>query len=168
MYVRLSAALLDDVPIIAQHTIFTIGTHVLEQVDDYKYLGLLFSKTGTFYKTKSQIAEQGNKTMFALLRKIKHLSLPLDLQVDLFEKMIKPILLYGSEVWGFGNFDTLERVQLKFYKYILNLKKATPSYLIYGEIGITPLSVNIKNRVISYWSRIIENISNDLSFETVL
>ena len=72
--------------------------------------------------------------------------------------MIKPILLYGSEIWGFGKFDVLERVQLKFYKYILNFKESTPSYMIYGETGTTPIAVNIKKRVVAYWSRIIENI----------
>ena len=29
----------------------------------------------------------------------------------------------------------IERVQLKFYKHILNLKKSTPSFMIYGELG---------------------------------
>jgi len=33
--------------------------------------------------------------------------------------------------------------------------------MIYGETGTTPIAVNIKNRVVAYWSRIIENISND-------
>ena len=74
---------------------------------------------------------------------------------------MKPVLLYGSEVWGFGNVTMLERIQLKFYKYIFSLKKSTPSYMIYGETGATPLILNIKNRVIAYWARLIENTEND-------
>lgn len=69
--------------------------------------------------------------------------------------MIKPILLYGSEIWGFGNFDILERVQLKFYKYIFGLKKSIPSYMIYGESGVMPLSINIKHKVINFWIKLI-------------
>lgn len=118
---------------------FKIGDVELDIVTEYKYLGLYFAKSGSFYKTKQKLAEQGNKAMYALLRKIKALSLPYDIQIDLFEKTVKPVLLYGSEIWGFGNLDILERVQLKFYKYIFNLKKSTPSYMIYGELGITPL-----------------------------
>lgn len=140
---------------------FTIGEHSLEIVNEYKYLGLFFTKSGSFFKTKQYIAEQANKAMFALLRKIKSLSLPYDLQIELFDKTIKPILLYGSEIWGFGNVDILERVQLKFYKYIFNMKKSTPSYMIYGELGVVPLSINMKNRVIAYWTRIIDNIESD-------
>ena len=48
-------------------------------------------------------------------------------QLDLFDKVVKPILLYGCEVWGFGNSEILERVQLKFCKLLLHLKTTTPN-----------------------------------------
>ena len=82
--------------------------------------------------------------MVSLLRKIKCLQLPFDMQIDLFNKIVnKPVLLYGSEIWGFGNLDILERVQLKFYNYIFNLKSSTQSAMIYGELGILPLRIDI-------------------------
>ena len=71
--------------------------------------------------------------------------------------MVKPILLYGCEIWGMGNFDVLERIQLKFYKYIFNLKRSTPSYMIYGELGATPLYIDIQTRIISFWCNLIQN-----------
>ena len=94
--------------------------------------------------------------MFSLLRKIRNLNLPISLQIDLFDKTIKPILLYGSEIHGFGNIDILERVQLKFLKYILNLKASTPSFMVYGETGVTPLAIDIKTRIISFWTKITD------------
>ena len=36
--------------------------------------------------------------------------LSVKIQLDLFDKMIKPILLYGCEVWGFGKNEVLEQV----------------------------------------------------------
>ena len=72
------------------------------------------------------------------------------MQIDLFNKLIKPILLYGCEIWGIGNIDIIERVQLKFLKMILNLKKSTPSYMVYGETGSFPLKIDIEARMISY------------------
>ena len=60
--------------------------------------------------------------MFPLLRKIRVLHVPIVMQIELFNKLIKPILLYGCEIWAFGNLDIIERVQLKFLKLILNLK----------------------------------------------
>jgi hypothetical protein len=39
----------------------------------------------------------------------KH-GLSVKIQLDLFDKMVKPILLYGCEVWGFSNNDIIEKV----------------------------------------------------------
>ena len=45
--------------------------------------------------------------MYSLIKKSRSLLLPIDLQIELFDKLVKPILLYGSEVWGFGTLDVL-------------------------------------------------------------
>lgn len=81
-----------------------------------------------------------------------HLSI--DLHLELFNKLVKPILLYGCEIWGFGNIEIIERVQLKFLKHILKLKTSTPNYMVYGEVGIMPLKIDIYTRMISYWGKI--------------
>ena len=60
------------------------------------------------------IANQATRAMFSLLKKARDLLLPIDLQIELFQKTIKPILLYGCEVWGFGDLSVIERVQLNF------------------------------------------------------
>jgi hypothetical protein len=39
----------------------------------------------------------------------KH-GLSVKIQFDLFDKMVKPILLYGCEVWGFSNNDIIKKV----------------------------------------------------------
>ena len=141
---------------------FTLQEEELEIVDEYKYIGIVLSKSGSNVAAKKYIVEQANKAIFSLLQKIRNLSLPLDIQIDLFNKTIKPILLYGCEVWGIGNLDIIERVQLKFYKNILNLKKSTPSFMIYGELGVTPLPIDIKTRILSYWAKLIEGKENDI------
>ena len=90
---------------------------------EYKYLGIFLSKSGSYLSCKKHIAEQANNAMFSLLTKIRVLNLSIEMQIDLYSKLIKPILLYGCEIWGIGNIDIIERVQLKFLKMILNLKK---------------------------------------------
>ena len=65
---------------------------------------------------------------------------------------IMPILLYGSEIWGFGKCDIIERVHLKFLKYVFNLKKSTTSHMIYGELGIFLITIDL---VISFWRKLI-------------
>lgn len=134
---------------------FYFNSTELEIVKEYKYLGIFLSRSGTFTTAKKYISEQANKALFSLIKKIPNSDLPFDIQIDLFNKTIKPILLYGCEIWGTGNCDIIERVQLKFYKYIFNLKKSTPSFMIYGELGITPIVLDIKSHIISFWAKLI-------------
>jgi hypothetical protein len=57
--------------------------------------------------------EQAHKALFAVYRKIRNISIPVDLQLKLFNSLVSPILLYASEVWGFENKESIEKVHLK-------------------------------------------------------
>jgi hypothetical protein len=144
-------------------TLYIFNNKQLEIVNEYKYLGIYLSKTGSYLKAKQHIAQQATKAMFMLMKKIRVLNLSYDIQIELFNKTIRPILLYGSELWGFTNSNILEKVQLKFMKQILYLKQSTPSYMIYGELGILPLREEAKIRMVSYWCRLTVNGINKLS-----
>ena len=102
--------------------------------------------------------------MYNVLRKGRKQNLSIECQLDLFNKLIKPILLYWCEVWGFENNDLLERVQLKLCKLLLDLKQTTPTSVIYGELGLYPLNIDIKVRMISYWAKILKGKQNKLCY----
>ena len=93
--------------------------------------------------------------MYSILKKSRINNLSIECQLDLFDKAVVPILLYGSEIWGFENFDLLERVHLKFCKLILHLKQSTPDCIVYAELGRFPLFLYAKVRMINFWGRII-------------
>ena len=59
----------------------------------------MFSYNGRFLKNNQRLVEQARKAMFSVLRKSRKLHL--DLQLQLFDNMVVPILLYGSEITGF-------------------------------------------------------------------
>ena len=71
--------------------------------------------------------------MFSLLKKKRQMSLPVDVAIKLFDNLVKPVVLYGAEVWGCESYDILERLQLRFCKYMLSVNKYTCSDMIYGE-----------------------------------
>jgi hypothetical protein len=78
-------------------------------------------------------------------------------------KAVKPILLYGCEVWGFSDDYVIEKNNLKFDKLILHLKQSTPNIMIYGELGRFPLYIDIKTGVISYWYKLLTGKVSKLS-----
>jgi hypothetical protein len=87
-----------------------------------------------------------------------------DCQFDLFDKVVLPILLYGSEVWGFENLDIVERIHLNFLKHVFNLKSSTPAYMVYGEAGRFPLYISIYCRMITYWAKLFSCQENKIVY----
>lgn len=150
----------------SQNISFVYNKEDVEIVNSFKYLGIIFSRGGSFAMSVKHNCEQASKAMFVLLRKTRSLNLSIDLQIELFDKMIKPILLYGCELWGFSNIKIIERVQLHFLKLLFNLKQSTPNVMVYGEFGVYPLDIDIKTRMISYWIKLIE--PNSLKFSSLL
>ena len=77
---------------------FLYKNEELELVEEFKYLGVVFSCNAAFKKHKMCLKDQAIKAMFALLSKGRKLKLPVDIMLDLFDKTVLPVLLYGCEV----------------------------------------------------------------------
>ena len=87
------------------------------------YFGVTLTHNGSFTKHKTHLLEQVRKAMFSFLRKTKNLNLPIDMQLQKFDCMAVPILLYGSEIYGYEKSDIIESIFLQFYKIIMSFKK---------------------------------------------
>ncbi len=74
---------------------------------------------------------------------MQKLGLPIDLQLDLFDRMIVPIMLYDCEVWGSENYIETEKLYLKFFKHILWVHGRTTNNMVYGELGRFSLEIQI-------------------------
>ena len=143
---------------------FYYNDELLEIVDSFKYLGVIFNYNGNFGASIKHMADQGTKAMFSLLSKSRRLNLPLDIHFELFDKLVTPVLTHGCETWGFGNINKIESVLLTFLKYSLCLKKCTTNSMLYGESGTFPLIIGVKTRIISYWGKMIAGRQDKLNY----
>ena len=117
----------------------------MEVVDNYVYLGTTISFNGRFKEARKKQITQAQRSLFSIKSKKEMYNLPVDILLELFDKMIKPILLYGCEIWGFENdIKGIEIFHRIFLKYVLKLNYQTTNCMIYGELGITPLIEKIK------------------------
>ena len=149
-----------------QHNyVFKYKNQVLDIDENFVYLGIMFSYDGRFLKNNQRLVEQAGKAIFSILKKSRKLHLPIALQLQLFDSMVAPILLYGSEITGFEKSDGLERLCTQFYKIILNLKKTTPNIILYGDLGRYPLDIFVKARMIGFWQRIINGKLDKIAFK---
>ena len=87
---------------------FHYGCDVVEVVSNYVYLGITMNYNNTYEKAIRKQLDQGRKAQFSLLVKANKLEMPIDIQCNLFEKLVFPIMLYGSEIWGSQPQDILE------------------------------------------------------------
>lgn len=141
----------------------------VEHVKNFKYLGFSISaKNCSFSPSIEDLSIRANRAIYALNNKVKLSKLPTKLALKLFSAQIKPILLYGSEVWcpymdyDYGDWDKckIEQVHTQYLKRILGCSVQTSNNMTRGEVGNRPLLLDIIRRVISYKININERKSS--------
>jgi len=133
----------------------------IEVVSTYKYLGLELSPGNTWGKATRTLSDQANKAMAQLRlisRKVGGLQFHSFFKV--FDASVASILLYGSEIWGFGQYDLIERVQTKACKFFLGVNSSTPNCAALGECGRPLLFTCQVIKSIKYWLRILKLSEN--------
>ena len=128
----------------------------LEIVKKFRYLGVVFTPGGSFTETQNTLAGQAQKAIFKMnkyLYKFTYIS-PKHI-LELFDKLIMPILHYGCEVWGFIPANAIERVHMQFCKRLLGVKKNTQNDFVYGELGRTNCRSKRYLLILKYWFKIL-------------
>ena len=77
--------------------------------------------------------------------------------------MVLTILLYGCEIWGYENLDIIENIHINFLRRLLPVKKSTPLFMLYGELGRTPRKLIIDQRIIGFWARVVKGKITQIS-----
>jgi len=69
--------------------------------------------------------------------------------------MVKPILCYASQIWGYEYVDSIETVQNKYCKNILHVAKTTNTCMVLGDCGRLPLCTTYFINCIRYWCTLL-------------
>ena len=125
-----------------------LGNQNLEVIDSYLYLGIPKSSSGSFLQGIIELAQKGRKAWFSLRSCIDIYLLNNPKRVPkLYDCMIKPILIYGAEVWGqqfykhfqnnLKNIESIEfeKLQSKISKQLLGVGKFTLNFAARAELG---------------------------------
>ena len=82
-------------------------------VDKFIYLGILFTTGGSFAEAQNTLAGQSLKAIFRLDKYLfRFTNISVKHKLDLFDKLVLPILNYGNEVWVFHPGNSVEKVHL--------------------------------------------------------
>ena len=104
-------------------------------MDSFCYLGMKFHKNGNLEPGVKALSEQALKAANQLLALSKRMSFYIKTKLKLFDKLVSPILLYASEVWGLYKYENIDKIHIKFCKNILGVRTQTPNYAVYGDLG---------------------------------
>ena len=78
----------------------TLDGEVLEEVDQFKYLGSVIAADGGVEADVRHRVNEGCKVLGAMKGVMKNRGLGMDVKKVLYEKVIVPTVMYGSELWG--------------------------------------------------------------------
>lgn len=105
---------------------FTYGDMEMEIVSKYTFLEIVFTSGGSFNVAQKTLSDQALKAIFILNKYLtKFVNVFPSHVLELFDKLISPILCYGYEVWGFNKGKDIEKVHLQFCKRLLAVKHCT-------------------------------------------
>lgn len=123
----------------------------IEEVTIFKYLGYNFSASGSDRVHVIEMVKKANKVMGMVWgigeRKFGH---DYRRRVMMFDSLIKSMLMYGAEVWGWKEQEKLESVQIKYLRWVLGLDRETPGYIVLEETKRDKLRVEAGKRAIKY------------------
>ena len=140
---------------------FKYNGEEIEIVSKFSYLGIVFTSGGSCHETQKTLAGQSLKAIFAMNKYLhKFTYLKPSHVLDVFDKLITPILNYGSEVWGFHKAPAIESVHTHFCKKLLGVKQSTQNDFIYGELGRVNFAANRYISIVRYWLKIVSLTEN--------
>ena len=84
---------------------------------------------------------------------------------SLFDTLVKPILLYGSDFWGclkLPSNNAIENLHMQFCRQVLGVQKNTTNTGVLLELGRTPLTLEAQRLSVKNWERLRNGRGNSL------
>ena len=150
---------------------FSYGHVPLQICNEYSYLGIMFTPSGSFTKAINILKEKANKVFFKIRENLYSSSCKCSLK--LFHTPIKPILTYGCEIWApyllkglkDENFIDIcdkpssENIHVKVCKLILGVHRKATNNAVRGELGSYPLLISMLTLSFKYWWKLNQDCS---------
>ncbi|MDP6303844.1 MAG: reverse transcriptase family protein [Candidatus Nitrosopelagicus sp.] len=153
---------------------FYFGNSQIEVTSEYCYLGIVFVPCGSFSVAIKRLYDKSIKAFFQLKKFDSRSNITLTMK--LFDVLVSPIIMYGSEVWGpimYGkllqtksnkqneqpfmhmcDYPFIEVLNMKLCKYLLSVGKHATNAAVRGELGRFPFFVKIFKLSVKYFKRL--------------
>lgn len=140
--------------------VYKLGSELLTEVSEYKYLGITITNTLSWNTHISNICNSSFKKLCFLRHKLKHT--PASTRLTAYTSLIRPKLEYACVVWDpytKTNIDTLEMIQRKAVRFIFSKYRNSdsPSSLM-TQHSIQPLQLRRKIQRLKFMFSLKNNL----------
>ena len=162
---------------------FYCDNKLIETVNGFTYLGTLVTSngsTGSRLLGREELRKKADKAYFSLQRPLGRIKYEARLSLDLFRKVVLPILTYNWEILnqisnkkienllsGKQCLESLyfesptEKANLHVCRNILGLSKKSGCLAVLGEFGQFPTEISWFTSMIEHWYRLKTNMSDN-------
>ena len=142
---------------VAGHFALLLNGAPLTFVDSFRYLGILFHKTGDFEHAASRTSRIASGKMWAILAKIRSLFvIPFAFALMLFKAIVQGGQAYGAEVWlPLVRTDELDRTFCVFIQHFFHLHNKTGRLNTYLLADTIPFHLWARKLVVSFLLRAV-------------
>jgi len=103
--------------LLPMNLLFEYNGEMVEMVSAFSYLGIVFTAGGSFNQTQITLAGQSRKAIYNIIKYLYNFTnISIKHRLELFDKLVLPILNYGCEIWGFHTANNIERVHTQYCK----------------------------------------------------
>ena len=148
------ALLFTNKRVIPLDTSLYLGLERLDEVRNFRYLGVEFKANLSWRLMKEKMVKKA-KARLALLRKAVADGLAPDTSLKLWYTLVRPILEYSVEVWGFTKWPEAECVQTEMGRLILGVGSKTANDAVRGELGLWTMEGRRQLAILRWWGKII-------------
>ena len=124
-----------------------------------KYLGGIFTDTGSVSIDVDLFLKQKTKEVNVKLASflLKNEYAPISVKLKVANACINSAILYGCESWGSCPLYSIEILQRKALKIVLDISKRTPNEIVYVESGCHTLKPSIYKRQFKFFQKILDD-----------
>ena len=147
--------------------VFTYNGTVLEIVDEFKYLDVLFHTHIRHTAALEHRLTQSKRLVAMWMRRCQVWCFKPHVAISMFKTSVMPALEYGVGLWGAGlhDSDAWEKIEV-FWRYIarciLGVSSRAPNGGEYGELGWYPFYTRATWQASSFFTRITEMSDSSL------
>ncbi|KAI4475723.1 hypothetical protein M0802_015052 [Mischocyttarus mexicanus] len=128
----------------------------IQVVNNFKYLGYWFTSKNSCWLHGRKSVGKAQKAMNTVWGVWKRAGRDIiEERLYLLDSIVRAGVMYGVEVWGFGEIGLFERIQSRYCKMALGVKGTTPDYIWRRELGVPTMRYLVIERALRYMAEVL-------------